>query len=111
MAMACRNASSALGLELFPRSHPSQALTAVTLPSNIDGSLLVKLCREKYGAIFAGGQDHLKGKIVRIAHLGLVDQLDIIGAIAAFEMGLKTLGYKHDLGCGVSAAMQTLSET
>lgn len=109
MAKACRNAAEAIGLPLLAQSHPSQALTAVRLPDNLDGSALVKLCRERYGAIFAGGQDQLKGKIIRIAHLGLVDQLDLISAIAAFEMGLHNLGYSHALGSGVAAAMRTLA--
>ncbi len=110
LARACRNAAEAIGLPLFAQSHPSQALTAVRLPENMDGSALVKVCREKYGAIYAGGQDHLKGKIIRIAHLGLVDHLDLIGAVAAFEMGLQNLGYSHTLGSGVAAAMRTLTQ-
>jgi aspartate aminotransferase-like enzyme len=109
MAKACRNAAEAIGLPLLAQSHPSQALTAVRLPDSMDGSALVKICREKYGAIFAGGQDQLKGKIIRIAHLGLVDHLDLIGAISAFEMGLHNLGYSHALGSGTAAAMRTLA--
>jgi aspartate aminotransferase-like enzyme len=109
MAKACRNAAEAIGLPLLAQSHPSQALTAVRLPENLDGSALVKICRDRYGAIFAGGQDQLKGKIIRIAHLGLVDQLDLIGAIAALEMGLHNLGYSHALGSGTAAAMRTLA--
>jgi aspartate aminotransferase-like enzyme len=109
MAKACRNAAEAIGLPLLAQSHPSQALTAVRLPDSLDGSALVKICREKYGAIFAGGQDQLKGKIIRIAHLGLVDHLDLIAAISAFEMGLHNLGYSHALGSGTAAAMRTLA--
>jgi len=109
MAQACRNAAEAIGLPLLAQSHASQALTAVRLPDSMDGSALVKICRDKYGAIFAGGQDQLKGKIIRIAHLGLVDHLDLIGAIAAFEMGLQNLGYSHALGSGTAAAMRTLA--
>ncbi|HYX39172.1 MAG TPA: alanine--glyoxylate aminotransferase family protein [Oligoflexus sp.] len=109
MAKACRNAAEAIGLPLLAQSHPSQALTAVRLPDTLDGSALVKTCRDKYGAIFAGGQDQLKGKIIRVAHLGLVDHLDLIGAVAALEMGLHNLGYSHALGSGAAAAMRTLA--
>lgn len=108
LALACRAAVEAIGLELFPRSHLSQALTAVKLPNSIDGSKLIKLCREKYGAIFAGGQDHLKGKILRISHLGFVDHLDLVSGIAALEMGLASLGFEFNLGAGTGAAMKTL---
>lgn len=108
LAIACRHAMEAMGLQLFAQSHPSQALTAVSLPSSIDGSQLVKICRDAYGAIIAGGQDHLKGKIMRIAHLGMVDELDLLSGLSAFEMGLQRLGYRHTLGAGVGAAMQSL---
>lgn len=108
LAQACHAAVQAIGLGLFAQSHPSQALTAVNLPDRLDGSKLIKYCREQYGAIFAGGQDHLKGKIIRISHLGMVDQLDFLAGLAAFEMGLTRLGYRHSLGAGVGAAMQSL---
>ena len=111
LADACRKAVAAMGLRLFAQSHPSQALTAVSLPAGIDGSILVKTCRDEFGAIIAGGQDQLKGKIVRIAHLGLVDHLDFISGLVALEMGLQRLGYKHTLGSGVGAAMQSLNQT
>lgn len=109
MAKACRAAAKAMGLDLFSQSHHSQALTAISLPSNIDGTELVRLCREKYGAIFAGGQDQAKGKIIRIAHLGFLDQFDLITAISAFEFGLHDLGFSTDLGHGVQAAMKAMS--
>ena len=41
----------------------------------------------------AGGQDALKGKVLRIAHLGYVDTFDTIVAVASIEMALKKLGY------------------
>ncbi|MCX6128621.1 MAG: alanine--glyoxylate aminotransferase family protein [Proteobacteria bacterium] len=110
MAMACRSAVEAIGLSLFAKTHPSQALTAVSLPPEMDGTALIKTCRNEFGAIFAGGQDQLKGKILRIAHLGLVDQLDFLSGINALEMGLSRLGYKHSLGTGVGAAMRSLLE-
>ena len=33
--------------------------------------------------LLAGGQDHLKGKIFRVGHLGYVNDRDIISVIAA----------------------------
>ncbi|MFW7378019.1 MAG: pyridoxal-phosphate-dependent aminotransferase family protein [Oligoflexus sp.] len=109
MAKACRAAAGALGLELYSQSHHSQALTAIRLPSGMDGSQLVKVCREKFGAIFAGGQDQAKGTIIRIAHLGVFDQFDIITALSAFEFGLREMGSRHDIGVGVQAAMKTMT--
>ncbi len=111
LAIACRAAIHSMGLKLFPSSHPSQALTAATLPPNLDGTAVVRYCRETYGAIFAGGQDQLKGKIIRISHLGMVDQLDLLSGISALEMGLTKLGHQHTLGSGVAAAMTSLLKT
>ena len=43
------------------------------------------------GVTFAGGQDHLKGKCLRIAHIGYFGPFDIVTAIAALEMALNYL--------------------
>lgn len=106
LADAARAAMRAMGLSLFPK-HPSNALTTPALPVEIDGSKLVKRLRSRFGAFLAGGQDQLKGKIVRIAHLGFVSRFDLLDALAAFEFGLAEEGYRHDLGAGVKAAMQS----
>ncbi len=111
LASACQKAASAMGLKLFSKSHHSHALTAIELPANVDGSKLLKYCRSRFGTVFAGGQDHLKGKIIRLAHLGIVDELDLIGGIAALEMGLHKLGSTSGLGLGVTAAMNALNAT
>jgi len=44
----------------------------------VDGQAIYKNLRENYGITGAGGQDQLKGKIFRIAHLGYADTFDII---------------------------------
>lgn len=109
LAEATRAGVIALGLELFAPTAPSNAVTAVKVPEGVDGKKLVKLIEEKYGVIFAGGQDKLAGKIFRIAHLGYVDDLDIINAISAIEMTLPALGYEISQGVGVRSAQQALS--
>jgi aspartate aminotransferase-like enzyme len=62
------------------------------------------------GVTIAGGQDHLKGKIFRIAHLGYVDTFDIIIAVSAVEMALTKFGHMVTLGKGVAAAEKVLLE-
>lgn len=109
LAHACQRAALAMGLKLYSKSHHSNALTAIELPPGVDGNKLLKYCRGRFGTVFAGGQDHLKGKIIRLAHLGIVDELDLIGGIAALEMGLQRLGSAHKLGAGVTAAMEALN--
>lgn len=109
LAHATREAVKAIGLKLLAVSAPSDALTAVFSPDGIGAGEIVKLYREKYGITIAGGQDHLKGKIFRIAHLGYADTFDTITAIAALEMILTQLGYSFTKGAGVNKAMEILS--
>lgn len=108
LAHATRMAVQALGLELYPRESPSNSVTAVMTPPGIDGQIVYKNLREKYGITAAGGQDRAKGKIFRIAHLGYADRFDVITAIAGIEMVLKGMGHPVKLGTGVAVAQELL---
>ncbi|MBI4688732.1 MAG: alanine--glyoxylate aminotransferase family protein [Nitrospirae bacterium] len=108
LADATRKAMLAIGLELFPKESPSNAVTAVCAPSGIDGQEIYKNLREKYGITAAGGQDHVKGKIFRIAHLGYADTFDVITAVAGVEMVLRGMGHPVKLGSGVAVAEELL---
>ena len=108
LARATRAGAVALGLKLFPKESPSNALTAIEAPAGVDGQAIYKDLRVKYGITGAGGQDQLKGKIFRIAHLGYADTFDVITAIAGIEMVLKGLGHPVKLGTGVGAAQEIL---
>ncbi len=102
LAEATRAAVAALGLELFPQ-RPSDALTAITLPVGVSARVLLDRLRTDYGVWVAGGQDRLKGKIVRLAHMGDCDHLDMIGLVAALELALRDCGFRLELGRGVQA--------
>jgi aspartate aminotransferase-like enzyme len=108
LARATRAGAAAMGLKLFPKESPSNALTAIEAPAGVDGQAIYKDLRVKYGITGAGGQDKLKGKIFRIAHLGYADTFDVITAIAGIEMVLKGLGHPVKLGAGVGAAQEIL---
>ena len=107
LANATREAVKTLGLSLLSKK-PANAVTAINVPSNIDGGALKRTLDKKYGVSVAGGQADLKGKIIRIAHLGYMGEFDIITAISALELSLKDLGYKVELGKGVAKAMEIL---
>ncbi|MCM8797217.1 MAG: alanine--glyoxylate aminotransferase family protein [Candidatus Omnitrophica bacterium] len=104
MADATRQAVKALGLELFAPDAASDVVTAVKVPANIDGEKLVKIMRDTYGVTIAGGQDELKGKVFRIAHMGFIEEFDIIVCISCLEKVLAQMGYKFKMGSGVAAA-------
>lgn len=108
LASATRAAVRALGLELFAPENPSNALTAIKIPEGIDGLKLQDLFFEKFGITVAEGQDRAKGKIIRIAHLGYYERLDMVMVISALEMLLKEMGYPFELGIGVRAAEEVL---
>ncbi len=99
MAKATREAAKSMGLSLFPHDEKicSSTVTSIKVPDGVDGLDLIKLMREKYGIIVAGGQDHLKGKIIRIGHMGCVSEKEIIVTMACLQMALKELGYNTDL--------------
>lgn len=106
MAEATRQAMKALGLELFAPTAASDVVTAVKVPQGIDGEKLVKTMRDIYGVTIAGGQSELKGKVFRIAHMGFIEEFDIIVGISCLEKVLSQMGYKFEFGAGVGAAQQ-----
>lgn len=110
LANATRKAVQALGLELYSKESPSNAVTAIMTPPGIDGQAVYKNLREKYGITAAGGQDKARGKIFRIAHLGYSDRFDIIAAIAGIEMVLKGMDHPVKLGTGVAVAQELLMD-
>jgi aspartate aminotransferase-like enzyme len=107
LAAACRAGVQALGLELFA-AQPADAVTAITAPAGLDVSKLLARLVERFGLKLTGGQDELKGKIFRIAHMGYMDELDIIGTISALELVLAELNWNVSAGRAVMAAQQAL---
>jgi aspartate aminotransferase-like enzyme len=109
LAAAARAGVRALGLELFA-VQPADGLTVFKVPDGIDGVLLLKKLESQYGLKLAGGQDTLKGKIVRLAHMGYADQFDVLAGIAGLEHVLLEMGYPVELGAGVTAVQVALAE-
>jgi aspartate aminotransferase-like enzyme len=107
MAAACRAGIRALQLELFA-AQPADAVTAVTVPSGLNVKTLLARLEERFGVRLTGGQDELEGKIFRVAHMGYMDELDIIGTISALELVLAELKWKVDPGRAVAAAQAAL---
>ncbi len=108
IAAAARAGVQALGLELFARE-PADGLTVFKVPEGLDGVALVTKLEKQYGLKLAGGQDTLKGKIVRLAHMGYIDQFDVLAAISGLELVLLEMGHPVEAGAGVAAAQQVLA--
>ncbi|MEA3384114.1 MAG: alanine--glyoxylate aminotransferase family protein [Campylobacterota bacterium] len=89
-AEATREAYKAIGLEVYPTTPASSMTTIYTEKSNE----IRKILKEKYDLNIAGGQDHLKGKIFRVNHMGLVQDHEACWAVNAIEMALDELGIR-----------------
>ena len=99
MSEACQAGVQALGLELFS-AHPAEGLTAFLVPEGLKDSAIRNGLTERFGITTVGGQDKLKGKIVRIGHMGYTDELDVMATLAALEMILGELGLRRRAGPG-----------
>ncbi|MEE2737135.1 MAG: alanine--glyoxylate aminotransferase family protein [Planctomycetota bacterium] len=108
LASACRSGIEAMGLKLFA-SRPSAGVTAVQVPEQIDGIALLARLRDRFNLVPAGGQEQLRGRIVRIAHMGYTDALDVVTALAGLELVLYELRYPLSLGEGGQAALQVFA--
>lgn len=104
LAAATRAAALAIGLPLVaPRDH-GDALTALYPPPGIESGAIVKALKSEFTSTVAGGQGLLKGKILRIAHLGYYDATDIFGFLTTLEIVLRRLGHRFEAGRGMAAA-------
>ncbi len=109
VAAAARAGFQAMGLELFAQ-RPATGLTVARVPEGIDGNALLTKLEKQYGLKLAGGQDQLKGKIVRLAHMGYIDQFDVLAGLAGVELVLLEMGFPIEPGVGVAAAQKVLAE-
>jgi aspartate aminotransferase-like enzyme len=97
----------ALGLEPFA-ARPAEGMTAVRFPEGLDGAAFLQRLESRFGVKLAAGQLALRGKIFRLAHFGVLDELDIIATLAAIEMVLDEMGHPVTLGSAAAAAGRVL---
>ena len=111
MAEATRDAAAALKLKLIAPDNPAPGVTGVLVPEGLDGGKLVKFLRDNLGVSVQGGQDQMKGKLVRIGHMGYLSPFDTLIAVSALELGLKQIGANIQLGAGVAAVQARLARS
>ncbi|HMC66241.1 MAG TPA: alanine--glyoxylate aminotransferase family protein, partial [Gemmataceae bacterium] len=97
------------GLELFA-ARPADGLTVPQMPPGIDSTVVLSKLEKQYGLKLANGQDQLKGKIIRLAHMGYIDQFDVLAALSGVELVLREMGFDVEPGSGVAAAQRVLAE-
>jgi aspartate aminotransferase-like enzyme len=107
-AEATRTGIKALDLKLFPEEEVSSTtVTAVRMPEGVTDGELRGTMRNKYHVELAGGQDHLKGNVFRIGHMGNITHRELITTFSALEMTLRELGFDVNMGEGVAAVADT----
>ncbi len=89
-SIASKVAIEAIDLKIYPKS-PADAMTAVIDEKAND---IRKILKEKYQVNLAGGQEHLKGKIFRINHMGLIKPYEALWVLNAIELALDELGVR-----------------
>jgi aspartate aminotransferase-like enzyme len=107
LGAATRAGVLGMGLELFgDPDERSTVVTAAALPESIDGARVPGLLRKRCGITANGGQGHLKGRILRIAHCGWFGGFDVLIALGGLELVLAELGADVEPGSGVAAAQR-----
>lgn len=112
LSQALRTGLQALGFRLFaPESAASPTVTAILPPDHVEAEAIRAVMKNRFKIMLAGGQDHLKGKILRIGHLGYVSDREILTALGALETTLLELGYhSFPAGAGVTAAAKVITD-
>jgi alanine-glyoxylate transaminase/serine-glyoxylate transaminase/serine-pyruvate transaminase len=106
LAEGVRRAVDAWGLDPVAE-HPSLAsdtVTAIRVPAGIDARDVIRAGYERYSTSFGTGLGPLAGKAFRIGHLGDLNDVMCLAALAAAEMALQDAGADVELGSGVAAA-------
>jgi len=113
LAEGVRKAVAAWDLTLCAK-HPrwySDTVSAIRVPDGFDGSEVVRQAYHRYNLSLGVGLSKVAGKIFRIGHLGNLNELMILTALAGSEMALRDVGIPLALGSGVAAAQEHFRRT
>ena len=86
-----------------PKWH-SDTVSAIMVPDGIDGAAVIARAFNRYNLALGAGLSKMAGKLFRIGHLGDLNELMLLGAIAGTEMAMLDVGVKLEPGSGVAAA-------
>jgi alanine-glyoxylate transaminase/serine-glyoxylate transaminase/serine-pyruvate transaminase len=113
LAESCRRAVNAMELKLLAKNikEASNTLTAVCMPEGFDSDAYLAHAQKTLELPLGPGLGAVKGKIFRIGHLGSLNELELLGALAGVEMTLTSFGVAIPLGAGLAAAETYLLQT
>ena len=107
MGAATREAVKALGFGVLS-DHPVNGVTVAVCPEGVDGNRLIRVVDDEFGVRFAGGQEQLSGKVIRIGHMGGIRERDLGMAISSLERALVAVGHHVEPGVGLAALQRVL---
>jgi aspartate aminotransferase-like enzyme len=111
LAFATRRGIQALNLQLFAdEAHASPAVTSFRPPTRVDSRNLIRIMRESYDTIIAGGQGRLEGQIARVGHMGFVTLQDMVSFFSALELTLRDLHQPIEPGQAIAACLRAYDE-
>lgn len=108
LSSLAQNGLRALGFSILAPDAPCPSVTGFFSPAGVDADTLRTEVRKRFGIRLAGGQGKLKGKIVRIGHMGYVDPFEVMNAIIAIGSTARTLGATVDVEKAMRACLETL---
>lgn len=109
MGQMTRVGVKAMGLELFAEENSaSDTLTAVSVPDGINAKDIIQRMEEGFGIVIAGGNKSLKGRIIRVAHMGCISEADVLDALEALEQVVMDLGRPVPRGGAYNAAKRIM---
>jgi len=108
LAEGVRRAVRAWNLPILCRNPAeySNSLTAVELPEGIDSDEVLRVAQDVLNLSLGGGLGRLKGRVIRIGHLGALNELEVLATVAGTEMALQMVGVRVDPGVGARACEQ-----
>jgi len=108
MAEGVRKAVAAWGLTLCAK-HPrwySDTVSAIRVPDGFDGNEVVRIAYQRYDMSLGVGLSKVAGKVFRIGHMGSLNELMVLTALAGAEMAMRDVGIDVAPGSGVGAAQE-----
>jgi alanine-glyoxylate transaminase/serine-glyoxylate transaminase/serine-pyruvate transaminase len=113
LAEGARRAVAAWELELCAKAPKwySDTVSAICVPDGFDAADVVKLAYQRYNLSLGAGLSKVAGKVFRIGHLGDLNDLMVLTAIAGSEMAMRDVGIPVELGSGVAAAQDYYRKT
>jgi alanine-glyoxylate transaminase/serine-glyoxylate transaminase/serine-pyruvate transaminase len=76
------------------------------MPVGVDSDAVIQRARERFGLALGVGLGRIKGKVLRIGHLGALNELEVLGTLGGLELALSECGVPLELGAGLTACQR-----